>query len=136
MAPGMRWLSTRTPYPPGGSHAVTVPGEGTKCSGSSALMRHSIACPRSVIAACLERSGANAVRGRRRAGGKGWRARVARREEGHAAPASARGRLDHEGVAGRAGERRRLVPALERPFAARDAGGARLFGHGARLGLV
>jgi hypothetical protein len=41
-------VSRRTPGPPGGWYAVIRPGEGAKFrSGSSALMRNSMACPRS-----------------------------------------------------------------------------------------
>src|SRR5665647_1670878 len=46
MYPWYTWLSKRTHGPPGGTHWVTRPGEGMKfASGSSALMRNSMACP-------------------------------------------------------------------------------------------
>ena len=45
-SPAPAWLSTRTPQPPGSSHASMRPGDGAKVSGSSALMRHSNAWPR------------------------------------------------------------------------------------------
>src|SRR3989304_2466516 len=45
--PGKACVSPRTPGPPGGTKVVIVPGAGRKsCLGSSALMRHSMACPR------------------------------------------------------------------------------------------
>ena len=42
-------VSTRTPIPPGTWKPVMRPGEGTNVSGFSALMRHSMAWPRSSI---------------------------------------------------------------------------------------
>ena len=39
-------MSTRTPVPPGMLKAVIFPADGVKRSGCSALMRHSMACPR------------------------------------------------------------------------------------------
>ncbi len=43
---GVAAVSTRIPGPPGTRNAVMRPGDGTNVSGSSALMRHSIAWPR------------------------------------------------------------------------------------------
>src|ERR1039458_520767 len=42
----------RTPVPPGGWNVVILPAEGVNFSGCSALMRHSIACPRCTIGPC------------------------------------------------------------------------------------
>ena len=44
------------PGPPGVWYWVMRPGEGTKVTGFSALMRHSIACPRFTMSRCRKRS--------------------------------------------------------------------------------
>ena len=49
-------VSTRTPGPPGMLKAWIVPGDGTKRPGSSALIRHSMACPVNVTSLCLNDS--------------------------------------------------------------------------------
>src|SRR5207244_917947 len=41
----VRWLSAGTLRPPGGAHAVMRPALGANVSGSSALIRHSMAWP-------------------------------------------------------------------------------------------
>ena len=43
------------PGPPGGCHDVMRPGDGTNVTGSSALMRHSIAWPRLTMSRCRKR---------------------------------------------------------------------------------
>ena len=48
-------MSTRTPGPPGTLKAWITPGDGANVSGSSALMRHSIAWPVNVTSPCLKR---------------------------------------------------------------------------------
>ena len=50
------WLSTRMPGPPGACHSLIGPGEGMKVLASSALMRHSIAWPVSLMSFCVNLS--------------------------------------------------------------------------------
>ena len=45
---------SRTPGPPGNSQRVMRPGDGAKVSGFSALIRHSKACPRQAMSACVK----------------------------------------------------------------------------------
>ena len=45
-------VSTRTPGPPGRAKTWIVPGDGANVVGSSALIRHSIACPVKVTSLC------------------------------------------------------------------------------------
>ena len=49
-------MSTRTPGPPGTLNAWIMPGDGANVSGSSALIRHSIAWPVNVTSPCLNDS--------------------------------------------------------------------------------
>ena len=49
-------VSTRTPGPPGTLKAWIMPGDGANVSGSSALIRHSIAWPVKVTSLCLNES--------------------------------------------------------------------------------